>query len=61
MFTAPALRAEDTKEQKKAKREADALKKYDKNKDGKLDDTEKATMKADQEKAKAEKAKKKSS
>jgi hypothetical protein len=35
------------------------LKKYDTNHDGKLDDAEKAAMKADQDKAKAEKKSKK--
>ena len=45
--------------EKKAKRDADNLKKYDANKDGKLDDAEKATMKADMDKAKAERMEKK--
>lgn len=58
MFVVPAVRAADdaaTKAEKKAKRDAENLKKYDKNKDGKLDETETAAMKADQEKMKAEK------
>jgi hypothetical protein len=44
---------------KKAKKEADQIKKYDKNGNGKLDPDEEAAMKADQAKAKAEKEKKK--
>lgn len=62
MFATPVVRAQGedaAKAEKKAKREAEMLKKYDANKDGKLDDAEKATMKADQEKAKAERAAKK--
>lgn len=64
MFATPVVRAQGddaskAKAEKKAKREADMLKKYDANKDGKLDDAEKATMKADQEKAKAERDAKK--
>ena len=60
MFTVPALRAADDAEKaaKKAKRDADNLKKYDANKNGKLDADEEAAMKADMEKAKAEKKKK---
>jgi hypothetical protein len=56
------LSAADNKDDaaaKKAKREADMLKKYDKNGNGKLDPDEEAAMKADQAKAKAEKEKKK--
>ncbi|MSU22329.1 MAG: hypothetical protein EXS32_00730 [Opitutus sp.] len=61
MFTVPAVRAADeaTKAEKKAKRDADNLKKYDANKDGKLDEKETAAMKADQDKMKAEKDAKK--
>jgi uncharacterized protein involved in copper resistance len=58
MFVVPAVRAADdaaAKAEKKAKRDAENLKKYDKNKNGKLDEDEIATMKADQEKMKAEK------
>ena len=61
VFTVPALRAADDAEKaakKKAKQEAD-LKKYDVNKNGKLDPEEEAAMKADQAKAKAEKEAKK--
>lgn len=60
MFTVPAVRAADDAEKaakKKAKQEAD-LKKYDKNGNGKLDPDEEAALKADVEKAKAEKKKK---
>jgi len=63
MFTVPAVRAQDdaakAKAEKKAKKDAENLKKYDANKDGKLDEKEMAAMKADQEKAKAEKEAKK--
>ena len=61
MFTVPAVRAADdaAKAEKKAKRDAENLAKYDKNKNGKLDPDEEAAMKADQEKMKAEKKKKK--
>ena len=61
MFTTPVLRAQGddaaakAKAEKKAKRDADNLKKYDKNGNGKLDPDEDAAMKADMEKAKAEK------
>jgi spore coat protein CotF len=58
MVTTPALRAADDKAEKKAKRDAANLKKYDKNGNGKLDPDEEAQMKADQAKAKeAKKAK----
>ena len=62
MFATPAVRAQGDdakKAEKKAKHEAEMLKKYDANHDGKLDDAEKATMKADQDKAKAERKEKK--
>ena len=61
MFTAPALRAADmTKEEKQAKKKADDLKKYDKNKNGKIDDgPEKEAMEKDVAEAKAKKKKKK--
>jgi hypothetical protein len=55
---APAIRAADKAETaaaKKAKEDQANLEKYDRNHDGKLDDEEKAVMKADQEKAKAAK------
>jgi flagellar biosynthesis/type III secretory pathway M-ring protein FliF/YscJ len=58
----PAVRADEKSEAaatRKAQREAETLKKYDANHDGKLDDTEKAVRKADKEKAKAERAEKK--
>jgi len=60
MFIVPSLRAADDAEKaaKKAKRDAENLKKYDKNGNGKLDADEEALMKADMEKAKAEKKKK---
>lgn len=60
-MTVPAVQAADDAEKaakKKAKQEAD-LKKYDKNGNGKLDPDEEAALKADVEKAKAEKKKKK--
>jgi len=53
MFTVPAVQAADA--EKKAKKEKADLKKYDKNGNGKLDDDEIATMKADMAKKKAEK------
>lgn len=66
MLTVPAVRAADDKKddaavkaEKKAKRDAEMLKKYDKNQNGKLDPDEEAAMKADMEKAKAERKKKK--
>jgi hypothetical protein len=65
-LTVPAVRAADDKKddpavkaEKKAKRDAEMQKKYDKNQNGKLDPDEEAAMKADMEKAKAEKKKKK--
>lgn len=60
VFAAPALRAADDAEKaaKKKKAEAAALKKYDKNANGKLDPDELAAQKADQEKAKEKKKKK---
>ena len=60
-FTVPAIRAADDAEKaaKKAKKTEADLKKYDKNGNGKLDPDEEAAMKADQEKAKSEKKKKK--
>ena len=58
-LSVPAVRAEvaDTKsaaKAKKAEHDAEMLAKYDANKDGKLDAVEKAAMKADADKAKAE-------
>ena len=58
----PAVRADEKSEAaaaRKAQREAETLKKYDANQDGKLDDNEKAAKKADKEKAKAEREAKK--
>ncbi len=62
VFAAPALRAADDAEKaaKKKKMEDAALKKYDKNGNGKLDPDEVAAQKADQEKKKKEKETKKS-
>jgi hypothetical protein len=59
MMAAPvnAQTAEEKAEKKKKAAEA-ALKKYDANKNGKLDADEEAKMKADQAKAKEEKKKK---
>jgi hypothetical protein len=65
LFVTPAVRAQaddmakKEKAEKKSKREAENLKKYDKNANGKLDADEEAAMKADMEKAKAEKKEKK--
>jgi len=47
----PAIRAEETAQQRPASKTA--LKRYDKDKDGKLSPEEEALMKADREKAKA--------
>jgi hypothetical protein len=64
-FAVPAIHAAESKDEaavkaeKKAKRDAENLKKYDKNGNNKLDPDEEAAMKADQAKAKAEKEKKK--
>jgi len=61
-FAAPALRAADTDAEKAAKKkqkEEAALKKYDKNGNGKLDPDEKAAMEADLKKARDAKQKKK--
>lgn len=58
----PTLRAADPKEdaaERRARREAETLKKYDANHDGKLEPDEKAARKADREKAKAERDAKK--
>jgi capsule polysaccharide export protein KpsE/RkpR len=57
---APVAQAADDAEKaaKKAKKAAADLKKYDKNANGKLDPDEEAALKADVEKAKAEKKKK---
>ena len=56
----PAVQAADDKAEaaaaRKAQRQAEMLKKYDANQDGKLDATEKAVRKADKEKARAERA-----
>ena len=59
--TVPAVQAADDAEKaaKKAKKAAADLKKYDKNKNGKLDPDEQAELQADVEKAKAAKKKKK--
>ena len=60
-FTVPAVQAADDVEKaaKKVRKAAADLKKYDKNANGKLDPDEEAALKADVDKAKAEKAKKK--
>jgi hypothetical protein len=59
----PTAQAADDKKEamaaRKAQREAEMLKKYDTNQDGKLDDAEKTVRKADRDKAKAERAAKK--
>jgi hypothetical protein len=58
----PAVRADekaDAAAARKAKQEAAELAKYDANKDGQLDDAEKATMKTEKAKAKAERDAKK--
>ncbi|HWA11306.1 MAG TPA: hypothetical protein VG838_17845 [Opitutaceae bacterium] len=54
---APALAAAEKTDAaaRKAKQDQENLEKYDKNHDGKLDDEEKAAMKADEEKLAAEK------
>jgi uncharacterized protein involved in copper resistance len=60
VLAVPLIRADeaaDKKAERKAAREQKILEKYDTNHDGKLDDTEKAAMKADR----AEKRKKKAS
>ncbi|MDB6170026.1 MAG: hypothetical protein JWM88_2890 [Verrucomicrobia bacterium] len=49
----------DTPAERKARREAETLRKYDANHDGKLDDTEKSARKSDREKARAEREAKK--
>lgn len=54
-FIVPAAQAQDDKAAKKAKREAEMLKKYDANKNGKLDPDEEKKMKEDQAAAKAKK------
>jgi hypothetical protein len=63
LLIVPALRASDEKPdtpaERKAHREAELLRKYDANHDGKLDDTEKSVRKADKEKARAEREAKK--
>lgn len=56
VFAVPANAADDAeKAAKKKKAEEAALKKYDKNKNGKLDPDEEAARKADQAKAKEKK------
>lgn len=60
MFTVPAVYAADDEKAEKKKKKAEAdLKKYDKNANGKLDPDEEAALKAEVEKQKAEKKKKK--
>jgi hypothetical protein len=65
LFVTPSVRAQaddaakKEKAEKKSKREAENLKKYDKNANGKLDTEEEAAMKADMERAKAAKKEKK--
>ena len=64
VFSVPVLRAADekaetaAKAEKKKQRDAENLKKYDKNSNGKLDPDEEAAMKADHDKMKGEKKKK---
>lgn len=59
-FTVPVANAADDEKAEKKKKKAEAdLKKYDKNANGKLDPDEEAALKADVEKQKAEKKKKK--
>jgi hypothetical protein len=64
-LAAPVIRAanekSDKKNEQKVKPDAEALRRYDKNGDGKLDPDEQAAMQADENKAKAEKAKDKRS
>jgi hypothetical protein len=59
VFAVPAVNAADdaAKAEKKKKAQEAALKKYDKNKNGKLDPDEMAARKADAEKAKEKKKK----
>jgi len=59
MFANPALAAANakTKTKKQVAEEAANLKKYDTNRNGKLDPKEEAEMQADQEKAKVKKKK----
>ena len=61
MFTVPAVNAatDDAKSEKKKKKAEADLKKYDKNANGKLDPDEEAALKADVEKQKEEKKRKK--
>ena len=60
MLTIPAVNAaDDAKEEKKKKKAEADLRKYDKNANGKLDPDEEAALKADVEKQKAERKKKK--
>jgi len=56
-FAVPALRAEDAPKEKKVS--ARVLKKYDTNKDGKLDDQERAAWEADKAQQKAKRKAKK--
>lgn len=53
------VRAADKDDGKKSKRDAEMIKKYDKNGNGKLDPDEEAAMKADQAKAKNEREREK--
>ena len=61
MFTVPSVKADQNKDEaaakaeRKAKRDAENLKKYDKNGNGKLDADEEAAMKEDRAKMKAKK------
>jgi hypothetical protein len=58
VFAVPSINAQDDdKAAKKKKAQEAALKKYDKNKNGKLDPDEEAERKADAEKAKEKKKK----
>lgn len=60
MFTVPVVNAasDDAKAEKKKKKAEGDLKKYDRNANGKLDPDEEAALKADLEKQKAERKKK---
>ena len=56
-LVAPARAADEKSEaaaERKAHREAEVLKKYDSNHDGRLDDSEKAAKKADKDRIRAE-------
>lgn len=61
VFTIPLVQAAEKSAAEKAeakKKDAENLRKYDRNRNGKLDPDEEAQLKADRQKAKAEKKKK---